>query len=68
LLRSRPLKELLHRLEREYLLLVQAESGGDVKAMAAKLGVTDRALYKRFRLLEIPTRGGNRKERKTRKR
>lgn len=57
-------KELLHRLEKEYLLLVQAESGGDVKAMAARLGVTDRALYKRFQLLGIPTRGGGRKPRK----
>lgn len=55
-LRSRPLKQLLSQLEREYLLQLQADQGGDLKAMAANLGITLRALYSRLRRLGIGTR------------
>jgi two-component system response regulator PilR (NtrC family) len=53
LLRGRPLEELLTRLERKYLLALYDDCGGDLKAMAASLGIKLRALYKRFTRLGI---------------
>ncbi|HLU48243.1 MAG TPA: sigma 54-interacting transcriptional regulator, partial [Planctomycetota bacterium] len=55
LLRSRPFEELATALEREYLLQLREDRGGDLKAMAKDLGITLRALYKRFQRLGIPT-------------
>jgi two-component system response regulator PilR (NtrC family) len=52
-LRSRHLDQLFAELEREYLVLLHEDKGGDLKAMADCLGVTERALYKRFKLLGI---------------
>jgi DNA-binding NtrC family response regulator len=55
-LRSRPLPELSAQLEREYLLQLAADRGGDVKVMSAALGITLRALYVRLRRLGIRPR------------
>ncbi len=56
LLRSRPLKGLIDALEREYILLVHAETGGDLEAVARKLGIRVRALYDRMKRLGIGKR------------
>lgn len=55
-LRSRPLPDLQLQLEREYLLQLHADHGGDLKAIAARLGITQRALYDRFRKVGIRAR------------
>jgi len=57
LLRSRQLDQLFAELEREYLVLLHEDKGGDLKAMADSLGVSERALYKRFKLLGIKPGG-----------
>jgi DNA-binding NtrC family response regulator len=62
-LRSRPLPDLLRQLEAEFLLQLRSDKGGDLKAMAAALGITLRALYGRFRALGIPPREGRRRRR-----
>jgi DNA-binding NtrC family response regulator/Tfp pilus assembly protein PilF len=56
ILRSRSLPELADQLEREYLLQLAADRGGDMKAMASALGITLRALYVRLRRLGIRPR------------
>ena len=48
LLRSRPLPQLQAQLEREYLQQLHADCGGEVKVMAARLGISLQALYKKF--------------------
>ena len=53
LLRSRPLEALLAHLEREYLVQLFRDSGGDLEDTARKLGITRRALYVRLRKLRI---------------
>ena len=50
-LRSRPLPDLLLQLEREHLAQLHADQDGDMKAMARVLGITVRALYRRFERL-----------------
>ena len=55
-LRSRPLDQLVTQLEREYLVQLHADRGGDLKAMAASLGITLQALYKRFKTLGVRPR------------
>ncbi|MCZ6792408.1 MAG: sigma 54-interacting transcriptional regulator, partial [Planctomycetota bacterium] len=55
-LRSRPLKELHRQLEKEFLLQLHSDLGGDLKAMAGSLDITVRALYVRFRRLGIDVR------------
>jgi DNA-binding NtrC family response regulator/tetratricopeptide (TPR) repeat protein len=55
-LRSRPLPDLQRQLEAEYLLQLRRDKGGDLKAMAAAMGISLRALYGRFKLLGIPPR------------
>jgi DNA-binding NtrC family response regulator len=57
LLRSRPLEDLLATLEREHLLHLAAELGGDIDAMARRLGIRWRTLYDRLRRLGIDPRG-----------
>ncbi|HVR74315.1 MAG TPA: sigma 54-interacting transcriptional regulator, partial [Planctomycetota bacterium] len=52
-LRSRPIEELLREMERQHLLLLQADHAGDLKAMASVLGITVRALYNRYRRLGL---------------
>ena len=52
-LRAQPLKPLLAQLEREYLRQLGRDLGGDVKVMASTLGITVRALYKRFNRLGL---------------
>jgi two-component system NtrC family response regulator len=59
LLASRPLGELLSILEKEYLIRLRAESGGNIRRMAGALGLTVFALYKRFKKLGIPLRESN---------
>jgi DNA-binding NtrC family response regulator len=56
LLRSRALPDLQLQLEREYLLQLHADSGGDLKAMATRLGITRRALYDRFQRVGLRAR------------
>jgi DNA-binding NtrC family response regulator/Tfp pilus assembly protein PilF len=56
-LRGRPLDQLLAQLEREHLLQLHADSGGDLAAMAKRLGITLRALYARFKRLAIRPKG-----------
>jgi DNA-binding NtrC family response regulator/tetratricopeptide (TPR) repeat protein len=56
LLRGRSLDELLVELEREYLIGLGAERGGDVRAVAEALGITERALFKRLRKLGLRLR------------
>jgi two-component system response regulator HydG len=56
LLRGRPLPALQVELERQYLLRLHREKCGDVRAMAAALGLTRRAVYKRFRRLGLAAR------------
>jgi DNA-binding NtrC family response regulator/tetratricopeptide (TPR) repeat protein len=58
LLASRPLGELLSILEKEYMVRLRTESGGNIRRMAGALGLTVFALYKRFKKLGIPLRGG----------
>jgi DNA-binding NtrC family response regulator len=53
LLRSRSFEDLVSSLEREYLSQLLADMQGDLKRMAARLGITRRALYKRFERLGI---------------
>jgi DNA-binding NtrC family response regulator len=53
LLRERSLADLLALVEREHLVQLHADRGGDLPAMAASLGITVRALYDRFRRLGI---------------
>ena len=48
LLRSQPLADLLSQVEKEYLVLLHADRKGDLDAMAQSLGISVRALYKRF--------------------
>ena len=55
-LTSRPLDQLLEQLEREYLVQLRRDCGGDLKTMAAKLGITLRALYGRFKRLGVSPR------------
>jgi DNA-binding NtrC family response regulator len=57
-LRSRPLPDLVSQLEKEYLLQLHSDQGGDLRAMAASLGITRRALYARFQKLGIRPREG----------
>ena len=52
-LRSRPIEELLRDMEREHLLLLQADHAGDLEAMSTVLGITVRALYNRYRRLGL---------------
>ena len=47
-LRSRSLVEILSQVEREYLALLHADRKGDLETMAQSLGISVRALYKRF--------------------
>jgi len=56
LLRSAPLKDLEALLEREYLLQLQADHGGNLDAMARVLGIKVRALYDRLRQAGIKAR------------
>ncbi len=56
LLRSRPLDQLHQQLEKEYLSRLYFDRSGDLKAVAGFLGITLRALYERFRRLEINPR------------
>ena len=56
LLRSRSLSDLQLQLEREFLLQLHADEDGNLKAMAAKLGITRRALYDRFRRVGLQSR------------
>ena len=53
LLRSRTLDQLQRQLEKDYLIQLHADRGRDLKAMAAELGITRRALYKRFKVLGV---------------
>ena len=43
----------MSQLEKDYLLQLHADSGGDLKAMARKLEITLQALYKRFKVIGI---------------
>ena len=52
-LRSANLDQLHRHLEKEYLTLLHADRQGNLAAMADFLGITERALYKRFHLLGI---------------
>jgi len=56
LLRSRPLDQLRSLLEKEYLVQLHSTHGGDLKAMAAHLGITLQGLYKRLKALGIRPR------------
>ncbi len=56
LLRSRSLDDLQVQLEREYLLQLHADKAGDMKAVAAQLGITLRGLYKRLQRLGVDPR------------
>jgi len=56
LLRSRPFGDLLAQLERDYLLQLHDDCGGDLRAMARALGIQVRALYDRFRRLGLAPR------------
>lgn len=53
LLRSAPLEALLAELEKEHLVQLHADCAGDLEAIAARLGITVRALYGRFRRLGV---------------
>jgi DNA-binding NtrC family response regulator len=55
-LRSRPIPELITELEREHLVRLHKECGGDLEAMGRKLGIKQRALYDRFQRLGIRPR------------
>jgi len=48
LLRQRRIEDLVTQLEREHLVQLHADNGGDLEAMARVLGITVRALYGRF--------------------
>jgi two-component system NtrC family response regulator len=52
-LRSRPIEELLGHLEKEHLIQLHVDHGGDLKEMARVLGITLRALYGRFKRLGL---------------
>ena len=52
-LRSRPVEDLLRQLEKEHLVQLHADCGGELKGMAKALGITIRALYQRFRKLGV---------------
>jgi DNA-binding NtrC family response regulator len=56
LLRGHALADLHAILDREYLIQLHAERGGNVRALAASLGIKVRALYKRFQTLGIRPR------------
>jgi DNA-binding NtrC family response regulator len=56
MLRSWPLDRLRSHLERDYFLQLFLDCRKDVKAMAAKLGISHQALYKRFKALNIRPR------------
>jgi DNA-binding NtrC family response regulator/tetratricopeptide (TPR) repeat protein len=60
-LRSRPLARLLEDLEREYIVQLRADHGGDLKAAARALGVSLQALYKKLKKLGIRPRDGGAK-------
>jgi DNA-binding NtrC family response regulator len=53
LLRSRPFEDLVRELEREHLIQLHAELGGDLEGMARTLGKSVRTLYDRFKRLGI---------------
>ncbi len=53
LLRNRELRDLQSQLDREYLELALTDCNGDVAALAARLGVSARAVYKKLRRLGI---------------
>ena len=55
-LRSRPLPELLRSLETEYFRCLGSDLGGDVRAMALRIGVSRQALYKRLKSLGLDVR------------
>jgi DNA-binding NtrC family response regulator len=48
LLRQRRIEDLVTQLEREHLVQLHADHGGNLEAMARVLGITVRALYGRF--------------------
>ena len=56
LLLSQPLDQMLACLEREYLILLYREKGGDLEAVARTLGIQLRALFDRFKRLGIRSR------------
>ncbi|MBN1442925.1 MAG: sigma 54-interacting transcriptional regulator [Planctomycetes bacterium] len=56
LLRGRSFEELQSELEREYLAQLHADCGGDLKAMARRLGIKLRALYDRFKRIDLRPR------------
>ena len=53
LLKSLPLDELHAPLERDYLRQLYRDRGGSLRAMAAALGITLKALYKRLHTLGV---------------
>ncbi len=56
LLRSRSLSELHRQLEKEYILQLHADEGKDLKRVAARLGITRRALYDRLKRAGLTAR------------
>jgi DNA-binding NtrC family response regulator len=52
-LRARPIGELIEELEKEHLLQLHAESGGDLKEVARSLKISLRALYDRLKRLGL---------------
>jgi DNA-binding NtrC family response regulator/tetratricopeptide (TPR) repeat protein len=56
LLRSRPLPDLVAELETQYFTQLFRDLGGNLRTMAARLGVSRQALYKRFKTLGLSVR------------
>jgi DNA-binding NtrC family response regulator len=55
-LRSRPVEELVFELEREHLIQLHADHGGDLEGMAKSMRLSVRALYDRFKRLGMKPR------------
>jgi DNA-binding NtrC family response regulator len=55
-LRSGPLDQLKAQLEREYLIQLHADAGGDLRAVASALGISLQAVYKKLKSLGLRPR------------